>query len=109
MCKVNRKRNGNQSRSEGSSAFKATADREQLKGPVGVDIKGPTPFIAHSRIHLLLDSFPDHCFLPIYFTYSCDSFCTSLDICLLFLSLHDVYKHLVLTFLLDWEIFCEQE
>lgn len=68
MCEANRKRNGHQSRSEGGSAFKATADREQSKGPVGVDIKGPTPFKAHSRIHLLLDSFPDHCFLAIDLT-----------------------------------------
>ena len=82
MCEANRKRNGNQRRSEGSSAFKATADREQLKGPVGVDIKDPTPFIAHSRIHLFLDSFPDHCFLAIYLTNSHDSFCIFLDICL---------------------------
>ena len=64
VCEANKKRNGHQSRSEGSSAFKAT-DREQLNGPVGVDIKCPTPFIAHSRIYLLLDSFPDHCFLPV--------------------------------------------
>lgn len=65
MFEANKKRNGHQSRSEGSSAFKAIADREQIEGPAGVDIKGPTPFIAHSRIYLLLDSFPDHCFLPV--------------------------------------------